>query len=310
MSFTKRAKRKLSDLTSEETNDIVSLLKSLLGDLDEDDEDGLSVIESVKNVIRKLEKTERKHLPFSEVSVTSLANAHINVLPMKWTPTGQDDARACGEQTTPGAVTLADTKKRLGNVLRFVSTENEAGCRLIVNELLFHIAWNLDTEESGIVIAPEFRVGNTVLESNMRSHGGIVDYLVVIAPPKVRDMVVESAPLAFLNKDICETVSCNIYEAKPDGTVLLTALPQAAIAVAVRAQELGHQTFRGCITTGHEWLFFIYNRHKNGRGGTVSRLPSLPLGEDLGNLALILGLLREWIENGHSAACRFCEYWS
>jgi len=58
MSSTKRAKRKLSDLTSEETNDIVSLLKSLLGDLDEDDEDGLSVIESVKNVIRKLEKTE------------------------------------------------------------------------------------------------------------------------------------------------------------------------------------------------------------------------------------------------------------
>ncbi len=52
-------------------------------------------------------------------------------------------------------------------------------------------------------------------------------------------MVVESAPLAFLNKDICETVSCNIYEAKPDGTVLLTALPRAAIAVAVRAQELG-----------------------------------------------------------------------
>ncbi len=58
MSSTKRAKRKLSDLTSEETNDIVSLLKSLLGHLDEDDEDGLSVIESVKNVIRKLEKTE------------------------------------------------------------------------------------------------------------------------------------------------------------------------------------------------------------------------------------------------------------
>lgn len=42
---------------------------------------------------------------------------------MKWTPTGQNDARACGEQTTPGAVTLADTKKRLGNILRFVSTE-------------------------------------------------------------------------------------------------------------------------------------------------------------------------------------------
>ena len=52
-------------------------------------------------------------------------------------------------------------------------------------------------------------------------------------------MVVESAQLAFLNKNIRETMSCSIYEAKPGGTVLLTALPQAAIAVAVRAQELG-----------------------------------------------------------------------
>ena len=51
-------KRKLSDLTSEETNDIVSLLKNLLGELDEEDEDGQSVVDSVKNVIRKLEKTE------------------------------------------------------------------------------------------------------------------------------------------------------------------------------------------------------------------------------------------------------------
>ncbi|KAF8347417.1 hypothetical protein F5887DRAFT_955718 [Amanita rubescens] len=281
MSSTKRAKRKLSDLTSKETNEIVSLLNSLLGDLDEDDEDGLSVIESVKNVIRKLEKTEVESIS------PSLANAYINVLPMR-TPTGQDDARACGEQTIPGTVTLADTKE------------------------IFYALYRprrIDTEESGIAIVPEFRVGNTVLKSNMRSYGGIVDYLVAIAPPKVGDMVVESAPLAFLNKDICETVSCNIYEAKSDGAVLLTTLLQAAIAVAVRAQELGYQTFRGCITTGHEWLFFIYNRHKDGRG--VSRLPSLRLGEDFGNLALILGLLRDgFIENGHSAACRFCEYWS
>ncbi|KAF8629551.1 hypothetical protein AX17_005625, partial [Amanita inopinata Kibby_2008] len=142
-----------------------------------------------------------KHRPFSDISVASLADAHIN--------------------TTPGTVTLEDTKKRLGNILRVVSTENEAGCRLIINELLLHAAWNLDTEESGVAIAPEFRVGNTAL-----------DYC------STEDVVVESTQLAFLNKDIYETVSCNIYEAKPGGT-LLSALPQAAMAVAVRAQELG-----------------------------------------------------------------------
>ena len=122
---------------------------------------------------------------------------------MKWTPTGRDEAREHGKQTSPGAVTLKDTEMRLRNILRFVSTEvcvffqcfrwtilnwhqNEAGCRLIINELLVHIAWNLDTEKSGVAIAPEFRVGNTVLESNTRSYGGVVDYMVAVAPLPVR----------------------------------------------------------------------------------------------------------------------------
>ena len=48
-----RTKRKLSDLTSEETSDIF-----FIGDLDEEDEDGQSVIDSIKNFIRKLEKTQ------------------------------------------------------------------------------------------------------------------------------------------------------------------------------------------------------------------------------------------------------------
>lgn len=48
------------------------------------------------------------------------------------------------------------------------------------------MASNLDTDKSGVAIAPEFRMGNTVLDSNTHSYGGIVDYMVVIAPPRVR----------------------------------------------------------------------------------------------------------------------------
>jgi len=50
----KRSKRKPSDLTTEEVSNVVSLLKNLVADLDEEDEDGQVVIESVQNVIRKL----------------------------------------------------------------------------------------------------------------------------------------------------------------------------------------------------------------------------------------------------------------
>jgi hypothetical protein len=55
--------------------------------------------------------------------VVSLANAYIYVYPMKWTPTGRDNVREYGKQTTPGAVSLEDTKKRLGNIRRFVIIE-------------------------------------------------------------------------------------------------------------------------------------------------------------------------------------------
>jgi hypothetical protein len=50
----KKSKRKPSDLTTEEVSNVVSLLKSLVVDLDPDDEDGQIVIESAQNVIRKL----------------------------------------------------------------------------------------------------------------------------------------------------------------------------------------------------------------------------------------------------------------
>ena len=50
----KRSKRKPSDLTTEEVSNVVSLLKNLVADLDEEDADGQIVTESVQNVIRKL----------------------------------------------------------------------------------------------------------------------------------------------------------------------------------------------------------------------------------------------------------------
>lgn len=50
----KKRKRKLSDLTTEQVSNVVSLLKNLMADLDEEDKDGQIVIENVQNVIRKL----------------------------------------------------------------------------------------------------------------------------------------------------------------------------------------------------------------------------------------------------------------
>ena len=48
-------------------------------------------------------------------------------------------------------------------------------------------------------------------------------------------------------------------------------------------------TFRGCVTTSREWLFFVFN--PSDVGGTLSYMQPLELEKNLSNLPLILGLL-------------------
>ena len=60
------------------------------------------------------------------------------------------------------------------------------------------------------------------------------------------------------------------------------------------------KTFRGCVTSGKRWVFFVYNveNPENGRGKTVHWLDAIPLGERHNptvNLELILGILRDWV---------------
>jgi len=59
-------------------------------------------------------------------------------------------------------------------------------------------------------------------------------------------------------------------------------------------------TFRGCVTSGTRWLFFVYSAENpsHGKGKTVYWLDSSPLGERHNttvNLELILGILRDWV---------------
>ncbi|KIJ94545.1 hypothetical protein K443DRAFT_12023 [Laccaria amethystina LaAM-08-1] len=73
-------------------------------------------------------------------------------------------------------------------------------------------------------------------------------------------------------------------------------------------KHIAFETVRGCVTTGEEWLFFIYNKNKDGPGGNASYLPPIHLEHDLSGLPLILGLLFAWIENGQQKTLKFCKY--
>lgn len=53
--------------------------------------------------------------------------------------------------------------------------------------------------------------------------------------------------------------------------------------------QFSWHVLKGCITSGEQWLCFIYKR--TDAGGEVSIAPEISLGAHLENLPLVLGLL-------------------
>ena len=136
-----------------------------------------------------------------------------------------------------------------------IATQSEAGCRILINTLLIHVASNLETEASGVVIAPEFRVNDTLLGCTKHSFGGVVDYMLIYGDKHVRgdpvyryptfyltlhlDRIVKSKAFAFNDPEIYKLLKCNIYQAKPEELFTpTTSLPQAAMAAIIKAQQL------------------------------------------------------------------------
>lgn len=56
---------------------------------------------------------------------------------------------------------------------------------------------------------------------------------------------------------------------------------------------------RGCITSGEQWVFFIYEKRDNDKGH-VSASVEYAIGPQCGGLGLILGLLHDWVCDSQS----------
>ncbi|EDR03618.1 uncharacterized protein LACBIDRAFT_331314 [Laccaria bicolor S238N-H82] len=301
------------DLSHEETSTVVDILQRFQDEIDEEDEDRQEVVDAVQKVVRKLKGV--RHNPSSDADILSLTNANIKLHSLKLISAKEEEVRKLGGKLGV-ALSLEETRRIIAQIRKYVSFETEAGCRFLINAILTHVVSNLRTSALGAAIVPEFRIPETSLEPGASSYGGAVDYLMAFGEQWAIDLLVRSTKLAFTDNDIYKSLSCNIYEAKPDN--VLKALPQAVIAAVAQAQRFGFQTFRGCITTGEEWLFFVYNQNTSGSGGVVSWLSQIRLESDLRGLTLVLGLLRDWafispdlkrqIQNGQIKEMEFCTY--
>jgi hypothetical protein len=132
--------------------------------------------------------------------------------------------------------------------------QSEAGCRIVVNALLIHVASNLETHSSGVVIAPKFRVEDMLLSKN--SFRALVDYMLFYGEKVIRgqcvsplpdpvsnytyaDRIEKSKAFAFSDPEIFKLLKCIVYEAKSEDLFSpATSLLQAAMAAIIKAQGL------------------------------------------------------------------------
>jgi hypothetical protein len=104
-------------------------------------------------------------------------------------------------------------------------------------------------------------------------------------------------------------VTSNIFEAKRDN--VRAAMGQAVIAAASHCKRHGCASLsytmlqlsdfgfslsvmRGCITSGEQWLFFIYETTENA-GLVSASTDEYSIGLNFENLTLILGLLQDCV---------------
>ena len=132
--------------------------------------------------------------------------------------------------------------------------QSEAGCRILIDALLMHLASTLETDTSGVVIVPEFRVNDMLLGTTEDSFGGVVDYMLVYGNKAMRGQCVRLldpvSNFTYLDRiikskaslsatQIYKLLKCNVYEVKPEDLFIpTTALPQAAMAAIIKAQDL------------------------------------------------------------------------
>ncbi|KAF8625759.1 hypothetical protein AX15_005212 [Amanita polypyramis BW_CC] len=196
------------------------------------------------------------------------------------------------------ALTMVVLKDLIELVRCHVSVVTEAGCRVLINLILLRVASIMSIDHMDINIIPEFPIAKTVFPGN-RSFRGVVDFLLTKLPEKYSQFLLADPTGMLANPDeIKGAITSNIFEAKRDN--VRAALPQAIIAAASHCKQHNLPVMRGCITSGEQWVFFIYEKRDNDKGH-VSASVEYAIGPRCEGLALVLGLLHDWANNTTTA---------
>jgi hypothetical protein len=284
-------------LTATDANSLLSALEVFQSTLDDtDDELPPHLISSLEKLRAKLEVVQ--HKSFSKVDPFTLVAAHVRTGPLFLFEDKRKEIEALGKADAATSVLSFNMTINLIKLVRdHFSIVTEAGCRVLINMILLHLASTMQSDQSQVNIIPEFPIPKTTFDTDDggQSFSGVVDFLLATVPPKYSRFLLDNPVGALANPDaISGSLTPTIIEAKKDK--LFLAIPQATIAVASYCKQHKLPVLRGCITSGEQWAFFIYKVDPTG-GGEVSIAPEISLGADLENLPLVLGLFRDLVEN-------------
>ncbi|KAG1808006.1 uncharacterized protein BJ212DRAFT_1580146 [Suillus subaureus] len=287
-------RRKLSDLTAGDTNELLRKLQEFRANLDEGDEDlPAGLIDKLQELRDKSEDVK--------VDPITLISLRISSGPLFLISDKRQEVENLGLAEISGCLPI-DTARFLISLVRgHVATVTEAGCRILINILLLRVVSVMCSGDTTVNIIPEFPIPRTIFhrDSGKYSFSGVVDFLVTKLPAQYTEYLLGDPTTALANPgNIKGPMTSNIFEAKRDN--VRAALSQAAIAAASYCQLQGLSVIRGVVTSGEQWIFFVYERHTDGTGLVLSS-PEYTLGRNLEGLALVLGLLRDSIDNATSS---------
>ncbi|KDQ49265.1 hypothetical protein JAAARDRAFT_212279, partial [Jaapia argillacea MUCL 33604] len=283
-------RRKISNLTHEDTNAIVDTLAEYCQALDVEDSETTGLVDDIQKICAKLQaKTQTR---FSSGTVLDLSAANIRTKGLEIKEGGRARAEDRSSQEKAGNwFGIENTRALIRLVRKHVSTL--AGCRMLINVILLRVASVDSNEEMAVSIVPEYPIHETALNPG-HSLVGVVDYLLTRLPTKFTRQVLDYPQMTLARADIKQIGTSNIFEAK-NLLAIKHGVPQAALTAATWCERTKIGCMRGAITSGEQWLFFTFERIDVG--GIFRCSTVIDLGEDLGNLAYILGILHDWIEN-------------
>jgi hypothetical protein len=207
---------------------------------------------------------------------------------------------------------------------------------MLISLILLRVGLTVHDKALKVDIVPEFPVEATFeTDSDKCSFSGVVDYIMVrLSPANSGKLSLYSlsnsltsvlvflleAPADYILRQVRKkAVAAAVIKAEQD--IMEQAIPRAALTIAsyCNQQKSVHcfstnkltytythvrlSAMRGCITSGEQWIFFIYKCPKAlgrevvpvKREGEFYFSRQFNLGENLENLSLILGLLRDLV---------------